>query len=359
MTTATGNDSAEISDAAVQEMVENLKSDWEAESVERSPHGTDFVAKLDVKTSFERRVVVLKATTADFVDPVIARAEPRLLALVGLKTTIPVPEVFGYCDDHERFPAPFYLMEYVEGENFEGEASQLSFDARTQILREAGQNLAELHELGPLDGAGKVGVRDEELAVLDTDEHPRYDDLREKVLADSEGTLDSLAEGGFFPDLAEKPERFADLVPGVREYLRDAIPALSEPEAPTYCHWDYRLGNLLVDPETGATKAVLDWANLSAAEPAYNLAQTEFYLLHPEEDGPEQTATLRETFRTAYTEARSGWAFDEATRERMAVYSLTTRLGAMACLPLWYQDASSEERDERAAEHRTFVERYL
>lgn len=42
----------------------------------------------------------------------------------------------------------------------------------------------------------------------------------------------------------------------------------------------------------------------------------------------------------------------------MHVYRLTARLDAMACLPLWYQDATPEERDERAAEHRAFVAQY-
>ncbi|WP_338730081.1 phosphotransferase [Haladaptatus sp. DJG-WS-42] len=359
MTTAMGDNSAEVSETAVRGMVHALKPNWEVVSVERSAHGTDFVAKLAVKTPAERRSVVLKATTADFVAPVIARAEPRLLALMGRETTIPVPTVFGYCDYHETYPTPFYLMEYVEGENDEGRAADLSFDVRQTVLREAGENLAQLHELGPLDGAGKVGVQDGELAVLDTDDQPRYDDFRDKVLAESEETLDSLTEGGFFPDLAEQPTRFADLVPGLRAHLREAIQEMSPPEQPTYCHWDYRFGNLLIDTETGETKAVLDWANLSAAEPAYNLAQTEFYLLSPETDGAKRTDTHRETFRTAYAEARDGWEFDEALRARMEVYRLTTRLGAMACLPLWYQDASSEERDQRATEHRAFVEQYL
>jgi len=34
-------------------------------------------------------------------------------------------------------------------------------------------------------------------------------------------------------------------------------------------------------------------------------------------------------------------------------------MGAMGCLPLWYQDASAEERAERAVEHRAAVNQYL
>lgn len=348
----------QVSDSTVREMVAEIKPDWRVTAIERSQHGTDLVAILDVRTP-ERRSVVLKATTADFVDPIVARSEPRLLELVNRETTIPVPAVFGYCDDHERYPTPFYVMEYVEGENYEGKLAELSVTARETILREAGENLAELHELGPLPAAGKVGVQDGELCVLDTEDHPRYDDFREAVLADSEETLTSLADGGFYPDLADDPNRFVDLVPELREYVRERIPAMPTPDEPTYCHWDYRIGNLLIEPDSGTTHAVLDWANLSSAEPAYNLAQTEFYLLSPIADSPERTDRLREAFRTAYAGTRTGWSFDEPTRERMDIYRLVARLGAMACLPLWYQNASTEERSERAAEHRAVVNQYL
>ena len=347
-----------VSDSMLRGMVEEIKPDWQVTSIERSPYGTDLVAILDVRTP-EPKSVVIKATTADFVDPIIARSEPRLLELVHRETTIPVPEVFGYCDDHERHPAPFYLMEYVEGVNYEDKLEDLSVTAHETLLQEAGENLAELHELGPLTAPGKVGVQKGELCVLDTDEHPRHDDFHEAVLANCEETLDSLTDGGFYPGLTDKQERFADLVPDLREYVQENIPDLSEPEEPTYCHWDYRLGNLLIDPGTGETRTVLDWANLSSAEPAYNLGQTEFYLLNPVADGPSRTSRLRKAFRTAYTDARIDWSLTESIRERIDLYRLTCRLGAMACLPLWYQDASSEERNERAAEHRAVVNQYI
>jgi aminoglycoside phosphotransferase (APT) family kinase protein len=204
-----------------------------------------------------------------------------------------------------------------------------------------------------------VGVEEDRLTVLDTDDHPRWDDFRAKLLADTEETLDVLTDGGFFPDLADDPERFADLVPEARAFVREAIPALPEPAPPTYNHWDYRYGNLLVDPETGETRAVLDWANLSAADPAYNLAKVEAQLLSPKDDGEERTADLRETLRSAYRRERPSWDFDDATRERMAVYRLADRLDAMACLPLWHEDATPEARDRVAADHREFLARYV
>jgi aminoglycoside phosphotransferase (APT) family kinase protein len=359
MSGTTASSDAEVTDTTVRGMVRTLEPTWTVASIERSPYGTDFVAVLTVETDDERRQVALKATTAGLVDSTIARSEPRMLDLVGRETTIPVPGVVGYCDDHEVYPAPFFLLEYVDGENYEARADSLDAVARERIVYEAGTNLARLHSLGPLPAYGRIGVSEGRLTVLDTDDYPRFADFQEKLLADVTETLDALTEGEFFPELADDPDRFADVVPDACSYLDATIPTLPASDPPTYNHWDYRYGNLLIDPETGATRAVLDWANLSVADPAYNLAKIEVRLLSPENDGPERTKQLRGTFRSAYRRERPSWTFDDATLERMELYRLTDRLDAMACLPLWYADATADERDERAAEHRAFVGRYF
>ncbi|PSQ32953.1 aminoglycoside phosphotransferase, partial [Halobacteriales archaeon SW_12_69_24] len=119
------DDSVEIDEGAVAGMVEACRPDWTVEAFERSGYGTDLVCSLTCGTPGGRREAVLKATTADFVPPEIARSEPRLLELVGRETSVPVPDVYGYVDAHEEYPAPFYLMEYVEGENFQGRPGAL------------------------------------------------------------------------------------------------------------------------------------------------------------------------------------------------------------------------------------------
>lgn len=340
-------------------MVASLRPEWTVDSIRRSEHGTDLVAFLDVSKPSGRSDAVLKATTADFVTPEIARSEPRLLDLVGRETTIPVPQVFGFADSHPEYPAPFYVMERVSGRNYEGRPADLDAAARERVVAETGRNLAQLHDLGTLPRVGRVGVRDGELAVLDG-EHGRVEDFRAWLRADIEEGLDALADGTYYPDLAVEPERFVDLVPALREELGARLASLTEPALPRYCHWDYRYGNLLVDPGTGATRAVLDWANLLAAEPAYNLAKTESHLLDPgAADSTERAATLRELFRDAYAAERDDWAFTAAIEERIETYRLKCRVDAMACLPLWLQDATPAERDERERQHRAFVARYL
>jgi aminoglycoside phosphotransferase (APT) family kinase protein len=340
-------------------MVAEIRPEWRVETVDRSPHGTDFVAHLDVATPDGDRRVVLKATTADLVDPRVARAEPRLLALVDRETTVPVPTVYGYRDAHPDLPAPFTLMAHVDGATLEGESHALPRAVMERVCRDAGRNLAALHGLGTFECAGQVGVRDGSLAVLDTDEDPRYDRFHDRLLDHARDAIDSLDTGGYFPDYADDPERFADLQSILREYVERTIPALPAPGPSAYDHWDYRLGNLLVDPDTGATRAVLDWANLAVAPPAANLAAAESHLLDPQRVPADRTRHCRDALRSAYADARDDWTFDAEVRERMRAYRVGERIGAMACLPLWHQDASEGEKTEREREHRGFLAEHV
>lgn len=343
----------------VAAMVRACVPEWRLKGFEHAAEGTDFVAIVDCTTPDGERTAVLKATTAGFVDPEVARAEPRLYKLVGRETSIPVPEVYGFVDRHAEHPAPFFLMEYLAGENVEGRPRSLPPTARDRIVREAGANLAALHDLGTLPRVGSVGVRAGELAVVD-DGYGPVDDFRERFRAGIEETCDALANGTYFPDYAVEPDRFADLADPLRAELLARADALSEPEPPRYCHWDYRYGNLLVDPETGETNAVLDWANLTAAEPAYNLAKAESHLFDPgARDSNERAGELRTRFRESYTTHREEWRFTPDIEARIETYLLSCRAEAMACFPLWLEEATPAEKTEREAQHRAFLAPYL
>ncbi|WP_079988917.1 phosphotransferase [Halosegnis longus] len=344
--------------AAVAGMVAACRDDWTLDSFDRVEQGTDFVARVACSTPKGDRQAVLKATIAEWMAPEIARAEPRLFELVGRETEIPVPEVYGFRDRHDGYPAPFYLVEELPGENLEGRPETLAPAARERVLREAGEHLAALHELGEQPRFGQVGVSDGELAILPTDHDA--DSERELFRAGVDETCDALADGTAFPDYADEPDRFADIAEPLRETLHARADALTEPEPPRYCHWDYRYGNLLVDPATGETTAVLDWANLSVREPVHNLAKVEAHLLDPGGNDSEARAReLRALFRDSYESARDGWAFTPAKRDRMETYLLKCRTEAMACLPLWLEDATPREKAKREREHREYVREYL
>lgn len=348
----------EIRSATIREMVCLLQPDWTVREHSQMDLGIDSVYELAVDTPTGHRRVVLKAITSDTVPAAAARAEPRIMELVGSETSIPVPSIHGIRDDHPEYPTPFYLMDFVEGDSVEDDIDQLTPTARERIVSTAGQHLAEIHELGTWSRTGRIGYENDSLQVLTTDDGAAAD-TRSWLHAHVDDALDTFDEGGYFPDYADDPERFADLASPLREYLHEAIRAMPEPAQPRWAHGDYRYGNLLLDTETGAIHGVVDWGLLSAHDPAYNLTVVESMLTSPEEDGQERATTLRERFRRAYKTTRQEWAFDDATRERIDLYRLVYRLDAMACLPLWYKDATPAERDERAREHREFVRSYL
>lgn len=350
------------------EMVRHLRPSWTPVAVERLEEGVNTTAALDVEAPAGDRRVVLKAITST--HPLAAdraRAEPLVLERLGRETSVPVPTVLGVCIDHESLPTPYFLMEHVAGETFDhARAPELPAAVRETVFREAGGHLAELHALGPLPAVGDLVGRDGAVAVRDTADDPSYESFHDWLLESYDETLDGLlADGGHFPELAEDPDRFDDLVPRIREYLHDTVPDLPPPAPPTYCHKDYRYGNLVVDPETGRTRAVLDWANLMAAPPAFNLAIAESKLLKPDLNTDSDASTgrageLRRAMWTAYESTREGWQFDAGTRRRIRVYRLAFRLDQMACLPLFADiDPTLDDRERRAAEHRAFVEQYL
>lgn len=356
-----------VDDEAVAEMVAACRPEWRVTDYDRAAEGTDFVAFVDCETPEGSREAVLKATTAGFVDPTIARAEPRLYELLGRETSIPVPAVYGYVDEHSTHPAPFSLLERVAGRNYESDVGSLPADVREQVCREAGANLAELHELRTFDRVGSVGVRDGDLAVVSTEEDGPFTDGREWFSRSVEETLDSLADGTYFPEMADEPRRFTDLVPSLRAVFEERLAEMPAPDRPRFCHWDYRYGNLLLDADrrsrpteatTGVTAAVLDLANLSSTDPAYNLAAVEYHLLHDRDD-PAIRARHRAALRDAYAAGREAWTFDAAVRERMDLYVLKKRCDAMACLPLWHAEKAQMGRARVERLHREAVAEWL
>jgi aminoglycoside phosphotransferase (APT) family kinase protein len=359
---------SEFSDETVAGMISHLVPSWDVVNVDTVEEGSNTTAIVNAETPDGERTVVLKAATSTWpgADDK-TRAEPRLLSLVHEETSIPVPGMHGVCDDHGTYPTPFFLMEHVDGECFsQDQAPEMPSSMRKTIVREAGQHMAELHMLGPLPAVGDIVCYDGDITIRDTEASPSYDDFHEWLLDHYEETLDQLEEnGGYFPDLTEDPNRFTDLVPEIRAYLRETIPDLSDPDPPTYCHKDYRYGNLVVNPETGTANAVIDWGILMAAPPAFNIAITEGKLLKPDHNGDSNPTTgrageLRDVMWDAYTAKRDGWTFDEGTRERIHVYRLAYRLDSMACLPLYFStDPTLDDREARADEHREFVAQYL
>lgn len=330
----------------VERMVTAIAPGWSVERVRPSEEGSDYVFLLTVRTPDGLRKVVLKAFSDENVSPTVARSEPRLLELLRAETEIPVPRLIGFVDDHPDLQTPFFLAEHLPGENGANQFEDRSTATLERVLTEAGRHLAELHSIQPFDRFGRVGVDDGDLSVVGDsfDEGGQWTDW---LLAKAEDTLDGL-EGS----------RFDDLVPELRECVRNRVPTLDAPGTPALVHWDYRFGNLLLDSDTGETTGVLDWVGLVAGDPVYNLVTVEDHNINWQTQDIVLRRRLRKQFAAAYETNYSG---DRPADfyDRKRTYHLCHRLNAMACLPDWYANASKEVTDERAAVHRAFVREYL
>ncbi|UPV99029.1 phosphotransferase [Halorussus gelatinilyticus] len=271
----------------VAAMVREIRPSWSVREAALAEEGTDVVYFVTAETPAGPRECVLKA--CEFLDPRAFRPEPYLMDVVGRRTAVPVPKVVGAVDDHPDLPAPFYLMERRDGEVFEGESRDLPAGVIERLARDAGRYLADLHALGDFEAFGTVvlardaadgrdaGTRRDGLTVADRDSPT---DGATLLTTDDEAT-DSwrtrveeivAANRGSFND------RFADLEADLRRYVEARLDALDGEFGPVLGDDDYRLGNLLVDPETGEMGAVLDWGNTGTLEAQYNLVVTEQHL---------------------------------------------------------------------------------
>lgn len=136
--TVAGRES-DVDGDAVQGIVEREFPDWSLEDWHEADEGTDFVAFLDCDTPDGERRVVLKVQ--DFLDPVSLRPEPNALQMVAAQTDLPVPEGIASNLDVKGDYPPYFVMNYVEGDQPDDQAD-LSDDAIARVARTAGRNLA-------------------------------------------------------------------------------------------------------------------------------------------------------------------------------------------------------------------------
>jgi aminoglycoside phosphotransferase (APT) family kinase protein len=348
----------ELPDGTLGRMVREIRPEWSVREAAPAAEGTDIVYFVTVETSAGSHECVLKI--CEFLDPEAFRPEPHLLGVVDRRTSIPVPSVVGAVDDHPDLPAPFFLMDRCDGEVRENDARDLPGDVMERVARDAGRNLAELHALGDFERFGAIRLAadaDPNRADSATEDGIAVGDRRLTTDGTASGSwrdhVESLADGC----LDDLHDRFADLEPDVRAFVDDHLDALDGAFSPVLGHDDYRLGNLLVDPESGETKAVLDWGNVHTLEPQYNLVVTEQYLsgLAPHDDPRRQR--VRTALRDGYGEGAvpTHWDFER----RRELYLAVTRLFPLVWFSLWYGHQSDSEREATADKHRRAVENLL
>ena len=165
-----------------------------------------------------------------------------LRALAG--TAVPVPEVVATCTDRDVIGAPFYVMQRVDGLILRSrvEASRCVGAERRLIADQMMDTLARLHDVDP----SSVG--------LEAFGHP-------------ESFLGRQVKR-WGQQLERSRSRHVAGIDTLRVRLAGSVP--HDPASRGrggVVHGDYRLDNLVLDPETFAVAAVLDWEMSTLGDP--------------------------------------------------------------------------------------------
>lgn len=331
-----------VDDDDVRGIFDREFPDWTLESWWEAAEGTDFVAMLDCETPAGPTRVVLKVQ--DFLDPLSFRPEPRLMRLVAERTELPVPEILTMALDDAEYP-PYFVMNHIEGDQVTS-PDDLSKAALERVAREAGDHLAQIHEMATWGAYGSL--RHE----ADVDEYDGRTPGGLAVMDPTKSWRDSL-KAGANGQLDRYGERFADLEAPLRRAATEVLEHVPDEPRMSLVNGDYRFGNLLMDAETGETRAVLDWGNQFTGDPAFDRVKTEDYLCNYASRDDPRRILVRDAIRAGYRNRRPLTVDDE----RREAYLLHSRIPAFAWFDLWYGDAADPERIE--AKHRAFVEPYL
>jgi aminoglycoside phosphotransferase (APT) family kinase protein len=165
-----------------------------------------------------------------------------MAALAG--SAVPVPAMHGLCEDESVIGSMFFVMDFVSGRNFvQPSDPALAPEERRALLRSMNATLAALHAIDPdAIGLGDFGRPGNYIArqVARWSKQYRASETQSIVAMDR---------------------------------LIDWLPTHMPPEGTTsIVHGDYRLDNLIVDPDEPRIAAVLDWELSTLGDPLADLA---------------------------------------------------------------------------------------
>jgi aminoglycoside phosphotransferase (APT) family kinase protein len=185
----------------------------------------------------------------------MAREHRIISALAG--TEVPVAPVVGLCEDEAVNGAPFYVMDFVDGQVVRDPFAASSLDP--EVRRRAGESLIEvlarIHTVVPAE----VGL----------DDLGRHEGYIERQLKRWHGQLEA--------------SRTRDLP--VMDEVHTALCASVPEQGPaTIVHGDYRLDNCMLAPD-GSVMAVLDWELCTLGDPLADLGLLCVYWSDPGDAG--------------------------------------------------------------------------
>ena len=269
--------------------------------------------------SEHRRLVMRRQPAAGLLEPY--DLAPQVAALRAVEGVVAVPHLRWFEEDPSILGAPFYVMDFVDGDvplpvQARGGGPGIT-DARERedLARDLAANLARLHRLdwrsSPLTAfAAPAGVRSAARAQLEL-------------------------WRGYFE--RSRPQPSPMLVRALRELERRAA-RLPEDGPVAVVHGDYRTGNFL--REGSVVRAVLDWEMVHLGDPVEDLAWSMSRLWRGQTSLAGVLVPCGQ-FEAFYQEA-GGWPVD---RQRLAFYDLLSGL-KMAAIMLTGLRAFADRRTD-------------
>lgn len=208
--------------------------------------------------------------------------EHRIISGVG-RTTVPVPDALGLCEDDSVNGSPFYIMGFVDGVVVhDGEIVAADIpdrEARGRLSHSVVDVLAALHTAVPADvGLGDLGRTEAYLDRQLSRWKKQWESSKTRELPDMDRAFDRLTD-------AKPEQRYTGIV-----------------------HGDYRLGNMLVDPVEGRVAAVLDWELCTLGDVLADVGYLLNNWLQPGEESPRGA--------TSYPTMAGGFSTREELVER-------------------------------------------
>ena len=195
--------------------------------------------------AFDNAEVVLRTQPPGPLLPSAHAIDREFRVMSALASTpVPVPRMLAYCADRAVLGTPFYLMERVHGRVFADYALHAAPQPqRAAMYASMADTLAALHEVRPDDvGLADFGRPGNYFAR----QVVRWTRQWQQSRTRDNPWLETLISG-----------------------LPAHIPASDET---AICHGDFRVGNLMFDPDAPRVVAVLDWELATLGHPLADVA---------------------------------------------------------------------------------------
>jgi aminoglycoside phosphotransferase (APT) family kinase protein len=189
--------------------------------------------------------------------------------LARLNAVYPLaPKPYFFCEDESVIGAPFYVMERRTGEVLDDSFPE-GVEPGEELCRGSSRTVVDrLVELHAVD-VREAGLED---------------------LGKPDGFLQRQTEGWISRYEKAKTDEITEVEP-LTGWLSSGIP---ESSPPAIIHNDYKLNNLVLDPEDlTVVRAVLDWEMATVGDPLFDLAVSLSYWIEP--DDPDEMKAVMPT----------------------------------------------------------------